>query len=203
MSGAAEFIFKRPVKRLVALFKHASIAGDASVHPLARVRGPGRMILGPGARVGSGARVDLRGGKLGLGPRARIASGAIVRVGPDAEVAMGAGSVLMHYALVYGDGCVRIGDRVLIGNHSLITSTAHTYEGRESIAGQPMRHAPVQIGDDVWIGAYVLVEPGVTIGEGAIVGAHSLVRENVPPYAVVAGVPARLLRMREVPTGAE
>ncbi len=53
-----------------------------------------------------------------------------------------------------------------------------------------------RIGNDVWIGAGTYIRDGVTIGDGAIVGAHSVVTKDVPPYAIVAGSPARLVRMR-------
>lgn len=56
--------------------------------------------------------------------------------------------------------------------------------------------AQVQIGNDVWIGEGVFISGGVVIGDGAVVGAHSVVTKNVPPYAIVAGTPARLLRYR-------
>ena len=55
---------------------------------------------------------------------------------------------------------------------------------------------PVSIGNDVWIGARVIVLGGVTIGNGAVIGAGSVVTRDVPPYAVVAGTPARLIRYR-------
>jgi maltose O-acetyltransferase len=102
----------------------------------------------------------------------------------------------MHYSVVYGEGGVTIGERVLVGNHCLIASTTHHYEGRTPIAAQGMREAPVFIGDDAWIGGHAIIEPGVRIGEGAIVGAHSYVKHDVPDYAVVGGVPARVIRMR-------
>lgn len=54
----------------------------------------------------------------------------------------------------------------------------------------------VKIGNDVWIGDQAMIAPGVTIGDGAVVGARALVTKDVPPYAVVVGSPARVLRMR-------
>lgn len=55
---------------------------------------------------------------------------------------------------------------------------------------------PVVIGNDVWIGANVLIRCGVTVGDGAICAAGSVISKDVPPYAIVGGVPAKLIRMR-------
>ncbi len=56
--------------------------------------------------------------------------------------------------------------------------------------------APVIIGNDVWIGANVVIMNGVTIGHGAIIGATSVVTKDVPPYTIVAGSPARVIKSR-------
>jgi acetyltransferase-like isoleucine patch superfamily enzyme len=60
-------------------------------------------------------------------------------------------------------------------------------------------HPPVQIGNDVWIGEGVFIRRGVTIGDGAIVAAHAVVTKDVPPYAIVGGVPAKVIRNRFAP----
>lgn len=57
-------------------------------------------------------------------------------------------------------------------------------------------NSPVVIGNDVWIGENVFINDGITIGDGVIIGAHSVVTEDIPPYAVVAGAPARLIKYR-------
>ncbi len=59
--------------------------------------------------------------------------------------------------------------------------------------------APVYIGSDVWIGDDVLIKNGVTVGHGAIIGAKSVVTKDVPPYAIVCGIPAKVLRYRFSP----
>lgn len=56
---------------------------------------------------------------------------------------------------------------------------------------------PVTIGDDVWIGARVIILPGVTIGQGAILAANAVVTKDVPEYAVVGGNPAKLIKFRK------
>jgi acetyltransferase-like isoleucine patch superfamily enzyme len=62
--------------------------------------------------------------------------------------------------------------------------------------GQPRTRGNVEIGNDVWIGTRALILSGVRIGDGAIVGAGSVVTKNVPPYAIVGGVPAAIIRKR-------
>jgi acetyltransferase-like isoleucine patch superfamily enzyme len=56
----------------------------------------------------------------------------------------------------------------------------------------------VVIGNDVWIGTHAVIMPGITIGDGAVVGAGSIVTKDVPPLAVVVGTPARILRQRPI-----
>ena len=75
------------------------------------------------------------------------------------------------------------------------------YEGRDSVKAKfsvHVREPPrrVAVGHDVWLGQSVIVLPGATIGDGAVVGAGSVVTKEVPPYAIVAGNPARLIRYR-------
>lgn len=57
-------------------------------------------------------------------------------------------------------------------------------------------YLPIKIGNDVWIGEKCLIMPGVTIGDGAIIAAHAVVTKDVPPYAVVGGIPAKIIKFR-------
>lgn len=88
------------------------------------------------------------------------------------------------------------------GHSSTMVSTSPVFlEGtnvfRKNFANIQLRKSrPVIIGNDVWIGEGVFVKEGVTIGDGAIIGAHSVVTKDVEPYAIVAGVPAKLIRYR-------
>lgn len=60
----------------------------------------------------------------------------------------------------------------------------------------PVKQPQTIIGNDVWIGENVFVSAGVNIGDGAVIGAHAVITKDVPPYAIVAGVPAKVLRYR-------
>lgn len=68
--------------------------------------------------------------------------------------------------------------------------------GRARKVQNAAKRAPVIIGNDVWIGAGSIIMPGVSIGDGSVVGAHSVVTRDVPPYTIVAGAPARVIRPR-------
>jgi galactoside O-acetyltransferase len=95
-------------------------------------------------------------------------------------------------------GMVTIGDRVGIAPRvTLVVSSWPTMSRIRPYA--PTRHGPVAIENDAWIGTGVVILPGVTIGEGAIVGANSVVLKDVKPYTIVGGVPARFIRNLSVP----
>lgn len=89
-------------------------------------------------------------------------------------------------------GGITIGNGTLIGHGSTLTTLNH---GIDPDRRADMVPAPVVVGSKVWLGAGVTVVPGVTIGDGAIVGAGAVVTKDVPADAIVAGVPARLVRM--------
>lgn len=121
-------------------------------------------------------------------------------------------NVLYHYSvnndrLVIGKFCsIACGARFLFngGNHALTSLSTYPFPiffDEWSLDGQDMTTAwdnkgDIVIGNDVWIGYEALILAGVTIGDGAIIGARAVVTKDVPPYAVVAGVPAKPIRSR-------
>lgn len=93
---------------------------------------------------------------------------------------------------------VIIGDHVLIGPELVIYTHSHNYEdSTKLIQQQGGFDKPVVIGNDVWIGSRVTIMPGVTIHDGAVIGAGAIVTKDVPPYAAVGGVPAKVLKFRK------
>jgi acetyltransferase-like isoleucine patch superfamily enzyme len=110
-------------------------------------------------------------------------------IGDDVDLALD--------VLVQSSGGVTIGDRALIGYRTFITSGNHVIPpkpGRIFDAGAICK--PVVIENDVWIGAYCVILPGVTIGEGAVIAAGSVVTRSVEPFTVVGGCPAKVIRTR-------
>lgn len=93
---------------------------------------------------------------------------------------------------------VTIGNDVMMGPECLIYTTNHGMN-RTDIPmwrQESSEVSPVVIGDDVWIGARVIILPGVHIGTGSVIGAGSVVTHDVEPYSIVAGNPAKIIRMR-------
>ncbi len=100
--------------------------------------------------------------------------------------------VFINIGCVFQDtGGIWIGDRTLVGHNCIFTTLNH---GTEPERRGDMLPAPIHIGSDVWFGARVTVVPGITIGDGAIIGAGSVVTKDLPARTVVAGVPARVIR---------
>lgn len=89
-------------------------------------------------------------------------------------------------------GGITIGDDVLIGHNCVIATLNHSMDPDRRA---DMVAAPVVISDKVWIGANVTILQGVTIGEGAVIAAGAVVNKDVPPRAVVGGIPAKVLKM--------
>ncbi|MDE6478924.1 MAG: acyltransferase [Muribaculaceae bacterium] len=101
-----------------------------------------------------------------------------------------------HITAVSG---IYLGNNVLTGKSILITDNAHGLTDLESLCTPPLLRpliskGPVRIGDNVWIGEKACILPGVTIGEGSIIAANSVVTHDVPPYCIVAGVPSKVIK---------
>jgi acetyltransferase-like isoleucine patch superfamily enzyme len=117
----------------------------------------------------------------------RITMGARVRIG--ARCVFWAGP---------GHGHVRIGDDVMFGPEVMITASSYRFNDGQPVTDQAMDEADVVIGNDVWLGARAMLMPGTRIGDGAIIGTHSVVRGEIPAMAIAAGSPARVVGRREV-----
>jgi len=117
--------------------------------------------------------------------------GSALDVGDEVKLNVG--------AIVNADcgGRIRIGSRVLIGPYAVIRAANHRID-RIDVPIIEQGHLPgeIVIEDDVWIGAHAVILPGVRIGRGAVIAAASVVTRDVDPFAVVAGAPASVLRLR-------
>ena len=172
---------------------------DTLVEARVRLQYPDRIQLGNGVRIAS--QVTLRA-NTDKASGIRIADGSTVHesvliAANRGQVNIGRHSWIGPFCLVYGNGDVSIGDNVLVAGHSSINTVSHHFERCDiPINDQGIHCDPVRIEDDVWIGMNAVILQGITIGRGAIVGAGAVVTRDVPPWSIVTGVPARVIRQR-------
>lgn len=156
------------------------IAADVSVYRYGSAReaisiGQG-SVLHAGVRlvVGDTCQTELTG----------------IRIGQRVHVNVG--------AYLSGEGGLDIADDVLIGPQAKLLSAGHQIDdGTHPISSAPLTHAPIRVAAGAWIGAGAIVLEGVAVGAGAVVAAGAVVSRDVPPFAVVGGVPARIIRYRQ------
>jgi len=151
-----------------------------------------------------------------IGPRVTL------QVGKRGRVELGRWSWLGHATKIRcHEGVVSIGAKTVLGQECTVSAYQRVEIGRECVVAdrvmlidfdhgasevdRPIRHQgiykrDVRVGHNVWIGYGACILRGVTVGDNAIVGTNAVVTADVPANAVVAGVPARVIRMREAPT---
>ncbi len=138
-------------------------------------RGMGHLRFGRFVWIGNGCALRCHEGHLSIGDKTVFGSNIVVNCQLDIEI---------------GRECL-FADWIYIADFDHIFDEPH-----EPIRSQGIETSPIKIGDGVWVGEKSTILRGVTIGDGAVVGAHALVNRDVPPGAVVGGTPARILKMR-------
>jgi acetyltransferase-like isoleucine patch superfamily enzyme len=116
---------------------------------------------------------------------------------PGGQIKIGKNTSINPFCVLYGHGGLTIGDNVRMATHTVIIPAEHIFEETDkSITSQGLSKSGVKIGSDVWFGAGVIVLDGCDIGEGAVIGAGSVVTKSIPPYTVAVGSPAKVIRSR-------
>jgi tetrahydrodipicolinate N-succinyltransferase len=163
----------------------------------AYLKGHEGIELGRGCKIHADASVDAsRSPGVRLGDKVTLNRYAYVQ-GGNGGVRLGDRVEINNFSIVNGTGGVDIGEDTLVGPGVRIISYQHQYARGATIRSQPVQAKPIRIGRDVWLGANAVILAGVSIGDGAVVAAGAVVREDVPAYAVVAGVPATVRKIRE------
>ncbi len=135
--------------------------------------------------------------KLTLGRNVRLAPNTSFR---NAErIVLGDLVQLGEYGALWAGGStswIRVGARTTFGPGCFVTAADYGLAAGVPITDQKMTERDVIIGSDCWIGAKAVITAGVTLGDGCVIGAGAVVTRDVPAGAIVAGVPARIIRMR-------
>jgi acetyltransferase-like isoleucine patch superfamily enzyme len=142
-----------------------------------------------------------------VGRRGRIEFGRFVWIGDKTKIRCHEGVVEIGEKTVMGQECtisayqrVRIGEQCVIADRAMFIDFDHgVVEVERPIRSQGIYKRDVEVGSNVWIGYGACILRGVRVGDNSIVGTNSVVTKDVPANAVVAGIPARVIRMREAP----
>ena len=131
-----------------------------------------------------------------IGPGVKLAPNVSMRAGERIEI--GARAHVGAYCSLWAGDTSRIvlGEDALLGPEVYITAANYEIAAGTAIMTQPRKEADVVIGRDVWLGARVIVLAGVTIGDGCVVGAGSVVTRSLPPNSIAVGSPARVVGQR-------
>ena len=141
----------------------------------------------------------LREGRLEIGEGTLLEPGVWITAPDDARVRIGEGSFLNLGVMVASVELVEIGSHCMFANGCFVTDGNHRFEDPDRpVPWQGFTtKGPTRVGDNTWCGANVVITSGVTVGERSVIGANSVVTEDLPPFSIAAGAPARVLRKVE------
>jgi acetyltransferase-like isoleucine patch superfamily enzyme len=145
--------------------------------------------------------------EMRVAPGARVDFGRFVWIGDGSKIRCHEGVVEIGAKTVLGQECtisayrrVRIGQQCVIADRAMFIDFDHgVVEVERPIRSQGIYKRDVEVGSNVWVGYGACILRGVRVGDNSIVGTNSVVTKDVPANAVVAGIPARVIRMREAP----
>ena len=173
-------------RRVRVLHAHHVTAGrDLNLEEGCQIMGLSKrgIVFGDRCTIGRYAQIaptGILGGPLGEG----------LRLGDNANIG--------PYAWIGCSGYIEIGARVLMGPRVNLLAENHNFDVSDvPIKSQGVTRQPIVIEDDCWLGAGSSVLAGVTVGHDSVVAAGAVITRDVPPYSVVGGVPARVLRTRD------
>ena len=172
------------------------IGGNFRAYDLAKI------TFGKFARIGQ--NVEVRGKNFicfRLGNNSSLGKNTIIHLKRNeieqAFLYVGNNSHIGSFSSIGAAGGVTIGNDCIFGEGLYIHSENHISQSRDvPIRLQGLTHKGVVIGDDCWFGSRVTILDGVTIGQGSVIGASSVVTRSFPPYSIIVGNPARLMKKR-------
>jgi len=154
--------------------------------------------LGQHVKIYEGVKLaSHQGCPIHIGNYVSIEKGVVLSTSEKGRIRIGNNVYIGEYSVLTSNEEIEIGDDVLISPDNFVVDFNHIYQDPERpIIQQGIKTKKVTIKKDVWIGSGCRILMGVTIGEGSVIGAGSVVTQDVPPYHVVAGNPAKTVKLR-------
>jgi acetyltransferase-like isoleucine patch superfamily enzyme len=132
-------------------------------------------------KINSEVRVDR-------GVRILSANEALINIGDRTAIGL--------YSVLNGGDDISLGKACLISGFVYLQTSMHKYEKGDYIKDQGYTHSPIKLGDDVWLGAHVVILPGCDLDDGVIIGSNAVVKSSIESNQIAAGVPAKIIGTR-------
>ncbi|MEZ4867696.1 MAG: acyltransferase [Caldilineaceae bacterium] len=174
--------------------------GVVAIENGVRIRFASQIHLGRNVYIDQGVYLHACPQGVTIGDNSFVMHGAVLHVYnfrdlPHAFIRIGKNSLIGELNVLRGQGGITIGDRVYTAPLVQILAVNHVYnDTTRPMMEQGITAEGIVVEDDVWIGAGAIITDGVRIGKGAVVAAGAVVTQNVTPYTVVGGVPARTIK---------
>jgi acetyltransferase-like isoleucine patch superfamily enzyme len=178
------------------------IEGPAAIENNVRLRFANHITLKRGVYLDQSVYLHACPNGISIGENTIVMHGAVLHVYnfrglPSSGITIGRDSLIGEYSVIRGQGGVTIGDRVYTSPFTQLLAVNHVFhDPHRPFVEQGITAEGIVIEDDVWLGAGAIVTDGVRVGKGAVVAAGAVVTKDVPPYSVVAGIPARPIKDR-------
>lgn len=198
-----QFVFNKIICRLYALVRFRSTK-VAYVSPNSKILCASKFKFGRNLMIARNCYIDavsedgiVCGDRVSFGMCTTMcASGSLSGLGKGIRIGNNVG--LGTHGYYGGAGGVEIGDDTIFGNYVSVHPENHNYDKmNEPIRLQGVNHKGIKIGRNCWIGAKATILDGADVGEGSIVAAGAVVRGSFPPFSIIGGVPAKLIKMRK------
>src|SRR5438105_78357 len=192
----------RLLRQLRYLWTFPGLSLDSTVNLVAA----GNFEFGPQSVVGEGSNLLVpAGASLTIGANCYI--GRYVELGPSGKISIGDYTSIQDRSILVGD--VRLGRYCFLSLNVLLTSGRHYFDRWPHLlirdqdeqvsrsADLHLEHSrPIVVEEDCWLGMNSVVMPGINVGRGCVVGSNAVVTQDLPPYSVAVGSPARIVRLR-------
>lgn len=187
--------------KIILRAKGVKVGKNFRIHgaPYLKIKGKASNIS-IGNDVFIGGNIDLRNrenGRIVIEDKASIDDNCRFVAANDAVLRIGHATSMGRGCILNCGSDVTIGAKCLFAGMVYINSSDHNIEKGADVTDKKFVHAPISIEEGVFLGGFVSVRKGVTIKKGAVVGANSVVTEDLPEYSINVGVPARTIKYRE------
>ena len=188
------FLARKPAPSFIVSFI-LSVRWRCRVSIGADIHYPWNLKIGKGASIGKCLIIATGKGVI-LGNNVSIGYGSVLDA-LGGHISVANYSAIGPYVVIYGQGGVNIGSYCMLATQTSLVASNHIYSSRDvPIKLQGTEAIGIEIADYVWVGANVVIQDGIRLGKGMIVGSSALVRDSFGDYSIVGGVPAKLLSSR-------